>query len=203
MTVIPRVQGEWSIRKHDAMKAFQSGSFHNISLPIMVAIIGVGVAIALPTWQDIELRVRVEDGIALAHPARESVEKIFAAERPGDMAEQLRAKWTPPAPTADVEAVSVAKDGVITVRFTRQIAVAEANQIQIVPVAAGRALDLSDPANRGKPFVWECASKAGKSTLAENRVPRSCREGKGSERSSRWVPALIVVVAIVIAFVVV
>lgn len=184
------------------MKTFQSGSFHNLEFPIMIAVVGVSLAIAIPWWQDIGMRIRVEDGIALAHPARETVGKIFAAEGPADMARQVSGKWAPPAPTADVQSVTVTKDGVITVRFSPKISAAEESQIQIVPVAAGDALDLSDPANRGKAFTWQCAGNTGKSTLAPKWVPRSCRVGKGSARDERWWPLLILVPALVIAWVI-
>jgi len=144
---------------------------------------GVMLAVALPAWQDYSVLSRVEDGIALANPARDAIANMFAEQGPADMALQASSKWTPPSPTDDVQSVSIDRGGAITVRFKQSIASADQNQIQIVPVAGGRALDLNDQANKGKSFQWQCAGEAGKSTLATRYVPSSCREGKVVVRS--------------------
>jgi hypothetical protein len=71
--------------------------------------------------------------------------------------------------------MDIARDGRITLRFTDAVAPEAENQIQIVPVSGGKALDLSESANKGLKFDWECGGPAGKTTLPEKFRPQDCR----------------------------
>ena len=62
-----------------------------------------------------------------------------------------------------------------TIRFTEDIAPADKNQLQIVPVAAGKRLDLSDPASKGKTFQWQCGGANGNTTVPAEWRPQECK----------------------------
>jgi type IV pilus assembly protein PilA len=140
-----------------------------------IAIVGILAVVSLPAYLDYQGRLRVESALALADPARAAIEKGFAELGPADMTQLAGAGWKPPTPMDYVQSVAVAGNGVITIRFTQRFAEADKNQIQIVPVAGGKAIDLSDAANKGTKFEWECGGTAGKTTLPARFRPAKCR----------------------------
>lgn len=93
-----------------AMKHQQG--FTLIELMIVVAIIGILAAIAIPAYQDYTIRARVTEGLNLASSA-----KVTVAEnrQTGNLANQDRG-WQAPGATANVASVAVAAaTGIITI----------------------------------------------------------------------------------------
>jgi type IV pilus assembly protein PilA len=94
------------------MKRVQQG-FTLIELMIVVAIIGILAAVALPAYQDYTIRAKVTEGISLASGAKVAVTENAAN------AQAFSSGWAKPLPTAAVKDVSVDDStGVITVKFT-------------------------------------------------------------------------------------
>jgi len=60
------------------MKKFQQG-FTLIELMIVVAIIGILAAIAIPAYQDYTIRAQVTEGLSLAAQAKTAVSESFAS----------------------------------------------------------------------------------------------------------------------------
>ena len=59
--------------------------FVNTELRIVVAVVGVLSAIAIPAYVDYWTRSRIGDGVALTISAREAVRKSFESRGPADM----------------------------------------------------------------------------------------------------------------------
>ncbi|MGC1182781.1 pilin [Legionella sp.] len=137
--------------------------FTLIELMIVIAIIGVLAAIAIPAYQDYIVRARVTEGLSLASSAQ-----TIISENAMTGNADLSMGWTPPAPTSIVENISVSREtGVVSINYT---ALAQNIVLTMTPKSHGAALVAGTPPT--DPIVWICAV-----TEANNDryVPASCR----------------------------
>ena len=143
-------------------------------LAIPLGIIVILALIAVYKYQDFLAQARVSEGIASVARAQAAVEKAFAAHGPADMALRVATGWAPSA-TEHLQTVAIGNNGTITLQFAETVAPQGENVIQIVPVFAGQALDLSQAAGSGRKFEWQCGGPAGKTTMPEKYRPEHCR----------------------------
>lgn len=81
------------------MKRTMQKGFTLIELMIVVAIIGILAAVALPAYQDYTIRARVTEGLTLASAAKTAVSESFANVATGGI-EAYSGTGDAPAPTA-------------------------------------------------------------------------------------------------------
>jgi type IV pilus assembly protein PilA len=134
--------------------------FTLIELMIVVAIIGILAAIAIPAYQDYAKRAHVSEGLSLAAAAKTSVSEFWATN--GKLPTNNTSVGLPTATSISGNAVrSVGiSSGLITITYNTK-------------VDSGKTLELS-PVSANGAIQWKC-KKGGTNPLADKYLPASCR----------------------------
>ncbi|HEY7740562.1 MAG TPA: pilin [Steroidobacteraceae bacterium] len=175
------------------MKTLQKG-FTLIELMIVVAIIGILAAIAIPAYQDYTIRTQVSEGLTLASDVKAGIAE-YAAQT---------GLW--PVNLAQAGLGSLAVLGDKSGRYVLSIDVLDAGTIQIVYGRDANSriqnaqLAIQPFVNENGDVVWRCGasdqplntyansagvaatgnnSVAGTTNLSDKHMPASCRSGFG------------------------
>jgi type IV pilus assembly protein PilA len=125
---------------------------------IVVAIIGILAAVALPAYQDYTVRAKVSEGLVLANAAKLAVSETFQSN--GTIpASNADANYTFNA-TPQVSNIVISAGGVITVTYS--VPQVNGNTLVITPNIGGAALAAVTPGS----ISWVCKSAGSPATAA-------------------------------------
>jgi type IV pilus assembly protein PilA len=150
------------------MKTIQKG-FTLIELMIVIAIIGILAAIAIPAYQNYTIRAQVTEGLSLAAGWKTAISEFYAQQ--GTF--PVGATTTGSATTIAVSSVAV---GASAGKYVSNVTVGAGGQIQITysgpsvnAKLAGGVLDVSPGLDANNDVVWIC----GKAAVPGTVVPGS------------------------------
>jgi type IV pilus assembly protein PilA len=145
------------------MKKVQQG-FTLIELMIVVAIIGILAAVAIPAYQDYTIRAQVSEGISLASGAKTAVAEFYTQRGtfPADNSEAGLAGAT--AISGSYVSQVAVSDGLITVTYG----------VNVNNTIDSDTLEVSPIANTGT-IEWNC-KPGGTNPVSPQYLPTDCRD---------------------------
>ncbi len=147
------------------MKKTQQG-FTLIELMIVVAIIGILAAIAIPAYQDYTIRAKVSEAVLAAAPAKTSISEFFISNdsMPADEAE---AGFSPNMDTKYVNSVTLAATTATTA--TLRVSIKDLGGT----TANDQELELFGQENNAA-VEWDCRTSGG-TPIPAKYLPADCR----------------------------
>ena len=154
------------------MRKIQQG-FTLIELMIVVAIIGILAAVAIPAYKDYTLRAKMSEVILAASACRTSITEAYMAANALPGANKWGCEIASGGGTKYVDSITTSATGAITVKTTAAFGDTRADSLVVtmVPMAGNApAALLADNITN-----WRCGSAVDGTTVEQNLLPSSCR----------------------------
>jgi type IV pilus assembly protein PilA len=174
------------------LKKVQQG-FTLIELMIVVAIIGILAAIAIPAYQDYTIRAKITEGLNLADSAKTSVAESFQSGGTTGLkaaANSWNTSFTSTKYVSNISVVSTAgaDQGIITVTYDGTTAIPQLggnNKVVLAPyINSGTETQLGSAGSLSGNIDWACVSAGNVTATAQ-----SMGSATGGSVATKYVPS--------------
>jgi len=159
------------------MKRVQQG-FTLIELMIVVAIIGILAAVALPAYQDYTVKARVSEGILATSQCRTAISEVYQTGLAGTTvsANGWGCENTSGSATKYVNTITTDSNGIITVLLAdnADLATARATNIVLIPRRADGTTNLTTTMIPTQVGTFKC-QPAATTPIPAKYLPGSCK----------------------------
>ena len=158
------------------MKTLQKG-FTLIELMIVVAIIGILAAVALPAYQDYTIRAKMSEVILAMSSCRTSITEVYQSGPPtapaldGWGCEILTASQQ----TKYVSAVHTDLNGVVKATVQGIATVVNTSVVTLLPLSDATTPSTFTASSSQTLYGWRCGSSTDGTTVSPKYLPGSCR----------------------------
>lgn len=147
--------------------------FTLIEMMIVVAIIGILAAVALPAYQDYTKRAKISEVILAASGCRSTISEVYQSAGPSAVSAGAWGCESSTPPSKYVARIATDANGKITVEAQNIGAGIDHNVVTLVPAdAAGAPLTYAPNTSINR---WICGSAALGTTIPAKYLPASCR----------------------------
>jgi type IV pilus assembly protein PilA len=157
------------------MKQLQKG-FTLIELMIVVAIIGILAAVALPAYQDYTIRAKMSEVILAMSACRTSITEVYQS---GGVSTMAANGWgcevSPSQATKYVAEISTSANGAVTAKVRSISTSVENSFVTLVPLAPGGGAAATYNGTAAALFGWRCGLSTDGTTVNPKFLPGSCR----------------------------
>jgi type IV pilus assembly protein PilA len=154
------------------MKRVQQG-FTLIELMIVVAIIGILAAIALPAYQDYTIRAKLSEAILALSGCRTSITEVYQSANAGTT--PGAGGWGCESQVSHyVSVITTSVDGLVTAKIQGIGPAVDTKVITLAPMLDA-ATEITVAAIPAQIFGWKCGDAADGTDVPQKYLPGSCR----------------------------
>ena len=157
------------------MKQLQKG-FTLIELMIVVAIIGILAAVALPAYQDYTIRAKMSEVILGMSACRTSITEVYQSGPAGAIAPNgWGCEYGGTTATKYVANVNTSPNGVVSATVQGISTSVNGSVVTLAPLASAAVTATVTPGNSMALYGWRCGSTTDGTNVPNKYLPGSCR----------------------------